>query len=92
MAFIELLQYDFMRFAVIAAILASIACGIIGALVVTNRIVFIAGGIAHASFGGIGMAFYLGLEPIFGAMVFAFGAAIAIGLVVKKSNQKGGEV
>ncbi len=88
MTFIDLLQYDFMRFAVIAAMLASVACGIIGTLVVTNRIVFIAGGIAHASFGGIGMAFYLGLEPLFGAFVFALGAAIAIGLVVKKSKER----
>ena len=84
----DILGYDFMVNALIASLLASVACGIIGTYIVTNRIVFVAGGISHASFGGIGMAFYLGIEPLIGALVFALGAAIAIGLVVKKSEQR----
>ncbi len=52
---IDVLQYDFMRYALVAGILASIACGIIGTYVVTKRIVFISGGISHAAFGGIGL-------------------------------------
>ena len=57
---IEALQFEFMRNAVLAGILASVVCGIIGTLVVVNRIVFISGGIAHAAYGGIGLAFFMG--------------------------------
>ena len=58
---IELLQFDFMQNALVAGLLASIICGIVGTLVVVNRIVFISGGIAHASYGGVGLAFFFGL-------------------------------
>lgn len=57
---LETLQFEFMRNAVYAALLASVACGVIGTLVVVNRLVFLAGGMAHAAYGGIGLAFYLG--------------------------------
>ena len=56
---LEMLEFEFMRNAVYAALLASIACGIIGSLVLVNRLVFLAGGMAHAAYGGIGLAFYL---------------------------------
>ena len=52
---LEALQYEFMRNALLAGLLASVACGIIGVYVVVKRLVFISGGIAHASFGGIGL-------------------------------------
>ena len=54
----DILQFDFMQNAFIASLLVSIICGIIGTLIVVNRMVFIAGGIAHGSYGGIGLAFY----------------------------------
>jgi zinc transport system permease protein len=54
----EILHYEFMRNAIWAGLLVSITCGLIGALVVVNRIVFISGGIAHAAYGGIGLAIY----------------------------------
>ena len=56
---IEALQFDFMRHALIAGLLASVICGIMGTLVVVNRIVFLSGGIAHAAYGGIGLASFL---------------------------------
>ena len=56
---IEALQFSFMRHALLAGMLVSIACGIIGTYVVVNRIVFISGGIAHAAYGGIGLGYYL---------------------------------
>ena len=55
---IEALQFEFMQNALLAGLLASVICGIMGTLVVVNRIVFLSGGIAHAAFGGIGMAFF----------------------------------
>lgn len=80
------LQYEFMRNALFAAILASIACGIIGAYVVVKRIVFIGGGIAHASFGGIGMGYYLGFNPVLGILPFGIASALGIGWITKRSN------
>jgi zinc transport system permease protein len=82
---IDALQNDFMRHAVYAGLLASVACGIIGTYVVVNRIVFISGGIAHASFGGIGLGYYVGaLTPIQGALIFTLASALGIGVVVRK--------
>ena len=67
----ELFEYRFMLNAVLAAILASIACGFIGTIIVEKKLVSISGGIAHASFGGIGLGYLLNFEPIFGALLFA---------------------
>ena len=64
-------QYEFMRNAVYAGLLVSVACGIVGVYVVVNRIVFISGGIAHSSFGGIGLGFLAGFSPVLGALAFA---------------------
>jgi zinc transport system permease protein len=83
---LELLQYDFMRNAILAAILASIACGIIGVYVVVKKIVFISGGITHASFGGIGIGYYLGINPLFGLIPFSLLSAIIMGLVSKRTK------
>ncbi|EMG38470.1 ABC-type Mn2+/Zn2+ transport system, permease component [Desulfocurvibacter africanus PCS] len=56
----EALSFGFMQNALLAAALASVACGIIGALVVVNRVVFLSGGVAHAAYGGVGLAFFMG--------------------------------
>jgi zinc transport system permease protein len=66
-----LIEYKFIVNALWAALFASITCGIIGTYIVTNRIVFLSGGITHSSFGGIGIGYYLGINPIAGAMVFS---------------------
>ncbi len=84
----ESLQFEFMKNALAAGILVSIACGIIGSLVVVNRIVFISGGIAHAAYGGIGLAFFLGFSPLFGAGLFAVAAAMTMGLVSFKNRPR----
>jgi len=74
----ELLHYTFMQNALIAGLLVSFAAGIIGTLIVVNRLVFLTGGIAHSSYGGIGMALYFGLPIFLGASIFAVGAALLI--------------
>lgn len=84
----EVLQYEFMRNALMAGLLVSIACGVIGALVVINRIVFISGGIAHASYGGIGLAFFAGFSPNLGATIVALAAALIMGIVSRKSKHR----
>lgn len=75
---IELLQYAFFRNALLGSLFASIACGIIGTYVVTRRLVFISGGITHASFGGLGIGFYFNLPPIPSAMAFSVLSAFGI--------------
>jgi zinc transport system permease protein len=82
-AIVELFQYEFFLKAFIAAVFASISCGIIGSYIVSRRIVFISGGITHASFGGIGLAFFLGFNPILGAMIFAVLSALGIQFFTK---------
>lgn len=84
----EMLQYTFMRNAFYAGICASLIFGIIGTYVVVKRIVFISGGIAHASFGGVGLSFYLGLNPLLGATAFAVSSALGVGLLGKKTLQR----
>jgi len=83
---LEVLQYEFMRNALFAGLLASVACGIIGVYVVTKRIVFISGGIAHAAFGGIGLGYLAGISPVLGATLFTVPAALGIGLVSKRTR------
>jgi len=78
---IEALSYEFVQNALIAGILVSIASGIIGSLIVVNRMVFLAGGIAHTSYGGIGMAIYFGLPIFLGASVFAVLSAFIIAFI-----------
>ncbi len=82
----DALHYQFVQNALLAGILASIACGIIGTYVVVKRIALISGGISHASLGGIGMAVYLGIAPLLGAAVFAILSAVIIGLVSLRSR------
>lgn len=79
-------QYEFMRNAVIAAVLVNIACGIVGTYVVIKKIVFVSGGISHAAFGGIGLGYLLGINPIVAAIPFSLLSAITIGLISKRSK------
>ena len=74
----DILQYNYLSNALIACILSGITCGIIGTYIVARRMVFLCGGITHASFGGLGIAFYLGANPILGATVFAILSALGI--------------
>ncbi|MFY9087876.1 metal ABC transporter permease [Arcobacter aquimarinus] len=85
---LEVLQYNFIQNALIAGVLISIAAGIIGSLVVVNKITFLTGGIAHSSYGGIGLAIYLGIPVLFGATVFAVITAIIIAVITLKNRTR----
>jgi zinc transport system permease protein len=80
----DILSYAFMQNAIAASILASIICGVIGPFIVTRRMVFISGGLSHTAFGGLGIAYWLGTNPLYGAVVFVLGAAIVIAGLEKK--------
>lgn len=83
-----MLGYGFMRNAFLAGIMVSIVCGVIGTLVVLNKIVFLSGGIAHAAYGGVGLAFYLGIDPVIGAISFSLISSLIMGLVQRKTRQR----
>lgn len=84
----EALQFDFMRNALWAGLLVSIACGIIGTFVVINRLVFISGGIAHAAYGGIGLGYFFEFNPMLGAILFSLVSALGMGVVQRKTRQR----
>lgn len=82
----DLLKYGFFQYALISTILIGISCGLIGTYIVAKRMVFISGGITHSSFGGLGIAYFLGISPMFGATFFALVAALTI--LYMSGNQK----
>ena len=85
---IEALQFEFMRNALLAGLLASITCGVIGTLIVVNRLVFLSGGVAHSAYGGIGLAFYFGWPYMVGATFFALASAMIMAAVTLTSKQR----
>lgn len=84
--FFSILEYAFFRNALAAAVLTSILSAMVGTYIVSRKIVFISGGITHASFGGIGMAYFFGLNPLLGAAVFAILSATGIEWVSQKGK------
>ncbi len=83
----EFFSYNFIQHAMLACILASIGCGIMGTYVVVRRIGFLAGGIAHSVLAGMGIAYYLGNTPLVGAVIAALVASVLIGLINLKWRQ-----
>lgn len=79
--FSALTEQSFLQNAVLAGLLASVACGLIGSYVVVMRISYLAGGIAHSVMGGMGIAYYLGASPFIGALIAAVISALIIGWV-----------
>lgn len=83
-----LLNYNFLQNALFAGILASIICGIIGVIITEKKLLIMSGGIAHTAYGGVGLGYLLGFEPIFGAALFSVAAALIIGTVRRKNISK----
>ncbi len=85
---LEVLQFTFFRNALFAGVLVSVACGIIGTFVIVNRLVFLSGGIAHAAYGGIGIAYFLNQDPVLGAVIFSLMSAFGMGYVTRKTKER----
>ncbi len=83
---LELFQYQFMQRALIAAVLVSISCGVVGSYVVIKKIVSLSGAISHAAFGGVGLGYFLGVNPVLAAIPFSIISAISIGGVKQITN------
>lgn len=71
-------QYDFVIKGLLGAVFASITAGIAGTYIVSRRMVFLSGGITHASFGGIGIGYFIGINPVIGAAVFGILSALGV--------------
>ncbi len=84
----DILQYTFLQHALLAGLLASVSCGIIGTYIIVKRISFISGSIAHSAFGGIGLGFYLGFNPLYGAIGFGIGASLLMSLIRRVFKQQ----
>lgn len=85
---IEALQFSFVQNALLSGVSVSIACGIVGSLVVANRMVFIAGGMAHGAYGGLGMALFFGISPLFGTLVFSLALALALAYLTYENKSR----
>ena len=85
---LEALQFDFMQNALLAGLLASLICGVLGTMAVVNRVVFLSGGIAHAAFGGIGLAFFFGWHYLVGTVGFSLAAALAMAFITLKAKHR----
>lgn len=84
----EILQYDFAQNALISAFIISISTGIIGTLIVVNRMVFLSGGIAHSAYGGIGIALYLGISVTLGATLFAVAVSLLLSFLTVRNKDR----
>ena len=82
----DIFKYTFFQNALLAAVLASILCGIIGSVITEKRLVMMSGGIAHSSFGGIGLGYFLNIEPIITGLLFSMIASIGIMSIKKQSK------
>ncbi|MBN1166224.1 MAG: metal ABC transporter permease [Methanospirillaceae archaeon] len=85
---LEILEYSFFTNALLAGVLASVVCGIIGSYIVVRQMVSVSGGIAHASFGGVGMGYWLGIDPLLGAFCFSGIAALCTGWLMMYARQQ----
>lgn len=74
----SIFQYDFIIKGLLGALFASITAGLAGTYIVSRRMVFLSGGITHASFGGIGIGYFAGINPVIGAAVFGILAALGV--------------
>lgn len=80
------LKYNFLQHALIGAVLASVVCGIIGTIIVEKKLVMMSGGIAHTAFGGVGMGYFLKIEPMVGALIFSVTSALGISRIKRHST------
>ncbi len=85
---LDILHYEFMRNALLAGVLVSVACGVVGSLVVVNRLSSLSGGIAHAAYGGLGLAVFFRWPLLAGAMLFSLAASWIMGYVTAEKKER----
>jgi zinc transport system permease protein len=83
---IEALEFPFFRRALIAGLLASLACGIVGTFVVVKKISSISGSLSHAAFGGVGLGYLTGFDPLLGAAGFSLASSFGLGIAYRRAR------
>jgi zinc transport system permease protein len=81
-----LLEYRYLQNALLAALLASVVCGVVGVVIIEKKWIMLSGGIAHTAYGGVGLGYLLGFEPVLGAFLFAVLAAFGIGAIRRRGG------
>jgi zinc transport system permease protein len=84
----SILEYTFLQHAIFAIFLSSIVCGIIGVIVIEKKLILMSGGIAHTAYGGVGLGYFLGINPMISAIAFSVLAALGIGTVQKRGGKQ----
>jgi len=84
----EVLEYQFFQSALIIAVLASVAAGVIGTFIVVKRMSLISGSIAHAAFGGLGLSYFFNVNPLLGGIVFSLLSAFSIAVFRKSAENR----
>ncbi len=81
-----LFSYAFLQHALAAALLVSVACGIMGTIIIEKKMVMMSGGIAHTAFGGIGLGYFLQIEPIYTALFFSIASSLGIAAIKRNTS------
>jgi zinc transport system permease protein len=84
----SIVNYWFFQKALLVSLLAAIPCAIIGTLIVVKRISMITGSISHATFGGLGISYFFGFNPLIGAALFGIACGGSIGFLQKKAQNR----
>lgn len=79
-------KYEFLQNALAVGLLSAVICGIIGVIITEKKIMMLSGGIAHTAYGGVGLGYLLGIEPIIGALIFSTGSALIIGKINRQKR------
>jgi zinc transport system permease protein len=85
---VSIFGYQFMQHAIIASLMVSLICGVMGVMIVEKKLTMMTGGIAHTSYGGVGLGYLLGFEPLLGAFGISILAAIAIAFIKRRGKTR----
>jgi zinc transport system permease protein len=85
---LSIFSYQFMQNAIIASLMVSLICGVMGVMIVEKKLTMMTGGIAHTSYGGVGLGYLLGFEPLIGAFGISILAAIAIAFIKRRGKTR----
>ncbi len=82
----DFFKYSFLQNALIASLLCSVICGVIGVIIYEKKLVMMSGGIAHTAYGGVGLGYLLNFNPLLGAGIFSVTSALIIGTINRKTK------
>jgi ABC-type Mn2+/Zn2+ transport system permease subunit len=85
---LDLLTYDFMQRALLAAAMVGGLCSVIGVFVVLRGLAFVGAGTSHAAFAGVALGYLMGWPPLVLAILFGLATVWITGWVEEKGRMK----